>query len=170
MKKLEMKVVERISVGDYFFNTREEAQDYIDQQNHSGSVFTKNINLLTNFKIQNNVNYIPVFWKDPETEDNFFDFIFEDGDGNSGIHWRGLFHISSLRYVKHELSIVEWNYVWMRLNDGLEVHPFIEAEDMRILNEALTQEHILTYTMAKDSAYVIKTFTKLQISPVYIHD
>ena len=170
MKNLEMKVVERISVGDFFFNSREEAQTYIDQQNNSCSVFTKNRNLLTTFKKEYDVNFIPVSWKDDETEDTFFDFICEDGDGNSGIHWRGVFLISSLRYVKHELSIVEWDYVWMRLNDGLEVHPFIEADDMRILNMSLTQELMMRHTISKDSAYVLKTLAKLQISPVYIHD
>ena len=169
MKNLQIETVQRFKVGSREFFKMEDAQKYIDKENSSTATFYKNRNLLEEFK-DKGVNYIPVTWKDSETEDVFFDFLFEDGDGNSGIHWRGLFHCDSLRYLYFELSVVAWDNVLPLLHDSLDSFCHLDTSDMHLLIDALTQEQMEVFTSSMNSVQLLDTLRKIQFNPVYIHD
>ena len=171
MKNLQIETVQRFKAGDCTFETVGEAQAYINRQKLSVTIFCKNKNLLEEFKIKEDSIWIPVEWTDKDTNQTFFDFLFEDGDGNSGIHWRGIFHCDSLKYVHDELIIIEWDYVWSKLNESLEDFPHMDVEDFTTFISAMTQKKIVSNTVENKSPFQIyDLFGKIRFNPVYIYD
>ena len=170
MKNLQIKIVEKYVVDNRHFPSLEEAQKYIDREKSSINNIAKNLKLLEDFKKQEESNWIPVKWKDTDGG-TFFDFLFVDGDGNSGTHWTGIFHCDSLRYLDVALEIVEWNYVWPLLQESLESFPHMEVSDLPNFISAMTQNKMVFSAVAnKHPQQIYDLFAKIQFTPVYIYE